>query len=104
MRRALSTARRLPAGLTVLATALTLALSLAVTSAAQAVVVDMNALGQASVAYNASDQSGYYGVDLVPGTAVPLSSVGVPVVTSSGPCLDPALPLNMTLPGTGLCS
>lgn len=104
MRRVLSTARRLPAGLTVLATALSFALSLTVTSAAQAVVVDMNALGQPSVAYSASDQSGYYGVDVVPGTAAALSSAGVPVVTSSGPCLDPALPLNMSLPSTGLCS
>ncbi len=40
------------------------------TAAAQAVVVDMNAVGQgaSSVPYDSSDQSGYFGVALVPGT------------------------------------
>jgi len=76
----------------------------ALTSGAQAVVVDMNATGQTSVAYNASDQSGYYGVALVPGTAGTLASAGIPTVTASAPCLDPVLPADLSLPSTGLCS
>jgi len=74
------------------------------TGSAQAVVVDMNAVGRSSVAYNPSDQSGYFGVALVPGTRGKLLAAGVPTVTSNAPCLDPALPPEMTLPAYGLCA
>jgi hypothetical protein len=94
--------------------------SLAVaTSGAQAVVVDMNAIGQTSVAYNSLDQSGYVGVSLVPGSCSDLTNThlcnalatrSVPTVTSSGPCLDPALTSDLwlfgqtdRLPDNGLC-
>lgn len=76
----------------------------AITASAQAVVVDMNALGQTSVAYNQSDQSGYYGVALVPGSRSALSTAKVPAVTSGAPCLDPALSSDLVLPDAGLCS
>ncbi len=72
--------------------------------AAQAVVVDMSATGQTTVPYNASDQSGYFGVALVPGTRASLKAAQIPTVTSSGPCSDPKLPSDMTLASTGLCS
>jgi PKD domain len=97
---------------TCLAIALTFAASLAmVTSGAQAIVVDMNpsAHGQPSVSYP-TDQSSYYGVSLVPPVSgitpdIPsLASAGVPYVTTSGACVDPALPSDLTLPSTGLCS
>lgn len=76
------------------------------TSGAQAVVVDMNAIGQSSVPYSSADQSGYYGVALVPGTSGNLLTAGVPTVTASGPCTDPALSSDLggpTLPTDGLC-
>jgi PKD domain len=99
---------------------LTLAVSLlAGSSGAQAVVVDMNAIGQTSVSYNSSDQSGYVGVALVPGSCSDLTNThlcnalatrSVPTVTSSGPCLDPALTSDLwlfgqtdRLPDNGLC-
>lgn len=89
------------------------ALVLAVTAvcaapAAQAVVVDMNDLGHASVPYNSADQSGYFGVAMAPGTCGDLSPTGscaslvtkgVPAVTSSSPCLDPALPPDLWMSG-----
>src|SRR5581483_3895961 len=100
--------------------ALTFIASALVAPAAQAVVVDMNALGHASVSFNSSDQSGYFGVALVPGTCgdllgtggcASLVNSGVPTVTSSAPCLDPALPPDLWLSGTahrlpnsGVCS
>jgi PKD domain-containing protein len=87
--------------------------------AAQALVVDMNATGQTSIAYNSSNQSGYFGVALTPGTCgdlatagtcASLSNVGVPTVTSSAPCLDPALTSDLwtfgqldRLPNDALC-
>jgi hypothetical protein len=93
------------------ALALAAAVSLAVTtSAAQAVVLDMNALGQSTVTYNPADQSGYYGVSLVPGAGVPgawassFASTGIPTVTSGATCTDPALSPDLVLPGSGLCS
>lgn len=72
--------------------------SLGAAAGARAVVVDMKALGSGnSVAFNSSDQSGYYGVALVPsareGTSTTngvLAGSGIPVVTSSGVCSDPA--------------
>jgi PKD domain len=79
---------------------------LVTTSGARAVVVDMNALGQSQVAYNPVDQSGYYGVALVPGSRAQLTTAGVPTVTSSGQCSDPWLSLDLggpNLPPTGLC-
>jgi hypothetical protein len=86
-----------------------------ITSRAHAVVVDVNAMGQPSVSYNSSDQSGYYGVALVPAgpsgaptgpgwTTGQLATAGVPTVTSSGPCLDPALPADLILNSSGICS
>jgi hypothetical protein len=86
---------------------------LGVTGAAQAIVVDMNALGQATVPFNSSSQSGYAGVSLVPGTCgdllsnptcAVLSGVGIPTVTSGAPCSDPALTSDLALPNTGICS
>jgi hypothetical protein len=78
--------------------------SLASAGAAQAIVVDINALGQPSVAYNAANRSDYTGVALVPGTRANLTSAGIPAVTSSAPCLDPALPSDLILKPTGICS
>lgn len=89
------------------------------TATSQAVVVDMNDLGHASIAYNPNDQSGYIGAALTPGTCgdlfstggcASLANVGVPLVTSSAPCLDPSLSpdlwvfgQNDRLPNAGLC-
>jgi hypothetical protein len=95
MRRLMSTVRRTRAAsrrvalcASGAAVALTFAVSLAVTTgAAQAVVV--------------TDQGHNYGVALVPWTGLP---GGIPPVTSSGPCTDPALPSDLVLPATGLCS
>ncbi|HEV3129058.1 MAG TPA: PKD domain-containing protein [Solirubrobacteraceae bacterium] len=80
----------------------------------------MNAIGRASASFNPSDQAGYFGVSLVPGTCgdlfptgscASLVTQGVPTVTSSPPCLDPALPpglwgLGQTdrLPDSAVCS
>jgi len=88
-----------------LAIGLTLIVSLiAGAGAAQAVVVDMNAAGQPSVAYNPVDQSGYYGVRQVPGTpASALATAQIATVTTAAPCLDPALPPDMFLQPNGLC-
>ncbi len=79
---------------------------------AQAVVVDMNAVGPgvSSVSFSSGDQSDLYGVALTPSTreapsttASALEAAGVPFVTSSGPCADPALTPDLTLPDTGIC-
>jgi hypothetical protein len=83
---------------------LTFAVSLLVgASNAQAVVVDMGTTGPASVAYP-FDQSSYFGVALVPGTRGDLKTAGIPTVTLSPPCTDPALPSDLLPPNTGLCS
>ena len=87
-----------------LAIVLTVAASLIAAGSAQAVVVDMNAIGSPSVAYNGASQSGYFGVAMVPGTRGSLSTATIPVVTSSAPCLDPALSPDLTLPDSGLCA
>jgi hypothetical protein len=100
--------------------ALTLASSLFVaTTAAEAVVVDMNAVGQASVAYSASTLGDYAGVALVPGTCASLSNtspcsglsaLNIPTVSSSAPCTDPSLTSDLwlfgqtgRLPDNGAC-
>ena len=90
---------------TCLATALTTVVSLVAASGAQAVVVDLNpaANGQTTVTYPA-DQSSYAGVTLVPGTRGNLANTGIPTVTSSMTCSDPALTSDFTLPSEGLCS
>src|ERR1700759_2258826 len=90
---------------TCIATALTTVVSLVAASGAQAVVVDLNpaANGQATVTYPA-DQGSYYGVTLVPGTRAHLANTGIPTVTSSMTCSDPALTSDFTLPSGGLCS
>jgi PKD domain len=88
-------------------------------SGAQAAVVDMNAIGQTSVPYNPSDQSGYFGAAITPGVCGDLDSTGscaslvhatIPTVKSSAPCLDPALPSDLwvfgqndRLPDGALC-
>jgi hypothetical protein len=63
------------------------------TGSAQAVIVDMNAVGQgvSSVAFNSADESGYYGAALTPGTRQEpstaqsaLALAGVPYVRSGG--------------------
>jgi hypothetical protein len=91
--------------LTTLAIAASSVVSLFVAvTGAQAAVVDMHAIGSSSVAFNSSDQSGYYGVALVPGTRLNLGVAGIPTVTPSGPCTDPALSSDLLLPSTGLCS
>ncbi len=73
------------------------------TAAAQAVVVDMNALGSTSVAFNSSDQSGYYGVAMVPGTDGTLATNNIPTVTSSAACADPAITPDLSVSSAGLC-
>ena len=90
---------------TCIATALTTVVSLVAASGAQAVVVDLNpaANGQPTVTYPA-DQSSYAGVTLVPGTRSDLANTGIPTVTSSMTCSDPALTSDFTLPSDGLCS
>ena len=93
------------ARLTALAIAVTSMVSLFVAvTGAQGVVVDMNAIGSPSVAFNASNQTGYYGVALVPGTRPNLGVAGIPTVTPSAPCTDPALSSDLVLASTGLCS
>ena len=82
----------------ILAIVATLVASLGVASAGQAQVVDMNALGSPTVQYNPSNQSGYYGVALVPGTSLPAT---VPAVVWSSPCTDPALTPDLTWLQTG---
>jgi len=77
-----------------LAVALTFAVSLVVaTSGAQAVVVDMSAIGQPTTTYNQYDLGSYVGVALVPTTADTLLAARIPTVTEpqGTPCLDPAL-------------
>jgi chitodextrinase len=90
---------------TCMATALTLVVSLVAVSGAQAVVVDVNpaANGQPTVTYPA-DQNSYVGVTLVPGTRGNLANTGIPTVTSSMTCSDPALTSDFSLPSSGLCS
>jgi hypothetical protein len=114
MRRPLFTSR---ARWTAVATALTFGVSLAAgVGRAQAIVVDMTAAGPGapvSVPYNAADQN--YGVSLVPNqpggggifpgvTSGQLGAANVPYVTSSAPCLDPALASDLILGNGGLCS
>jgi len=70
---------------------------------AHAVVVDMNSVGQPSVAYNPNNQSGYYGVALVPFLSGQLHAAQVPPVVTGAPCLDPALAPDLVLPSDGLC-
>jgi PKD domain len=72
--------------------------------AAQAIVVDMNALGPPSVAYSAANRDDYTGVAMVPGTRSDLTSAGIPAVSTGAPCLDPALPSDLILKDTGICS
>jgi PKD domain len=90
--------------------ALTIIASVAVAAGgAEATVVDTSAFGKASVPYNPAGQESYVGVDIVPlqrynGT---LPSAKVGVVTSSQPCLDPALTADLHgpfLPLAGICS
>src|SRR5690242_17610083 len=90
---------------TCIATALTLIVSLIAASGAQAVVVDLNpaANGHPTVTYP-TDQNSYYGVALVPGTRGNLANTGIPTVTSSMACSDPALTSDFSLPSSGLCS
>jgi hypothetical protein len=82
---------------------------------AQATVVDMNSLHQSTVPYNPFNQSGYVGVRLVPNQPTTteaaellsedqsLQSAGIPRVTSTGACQDPALTSDMLLQPFGLC-
>lgn len=86
------------------AAALACCVSLATASAAQAVVVDMNASGQSAVPYNSADQSGYYGVAMVPGPGGDLSSAGIPVVNDNATCITPRLSPALTPVAQGLCS
>jgi hypothetical protein len=92
---------------------ISVAISLVGAGSGQALVVDMSALGQTTVPYSASDQAGYDGVALVPGTCsdltvggtcTGLAAKGIPTVASSGACADPALTPDLILPGTGICS
>ncbi len=84
--------------------ALTFIAALAVaTGPAQAVVVDMSSVGNATSPYNTVVQSGYAGVSLMMGSPSP-SSVGIPTVSSVAPCVDPALSSDFTLTNAGLCA
>ncbi|HUZ29414.1 MAG TPA: PKD domain-containing protein [Solirubrobacteraceae bacterium] len=102
--------------LTILASVVSL---LAMSGAAQAVVVDMHALGQTTVPFSASNVSNYAGVNLLPGdcsdltspgsTCRLLSKAGVPTVTSTATSslqCDPwvASDLTFSVPSAGLCS
>jgi PKD domain len=103
-------------GLTI---ALAFVASLVATSGAQAVVVDMSAVGQTSVAYNSADTGDYTGVAMVPAacpdlwynnTCAALASHNIPTVTSSAPCTDPSLAPDLAtfggpnqLPNDALC-
>jgi hypothetical protein len=100
--------RRIAVAIVCVATSL-----LAAAGSAQALVVDMNAVGHTTVPYSASDRAGYDGVALVPGTCSDLADAGtcaglaakaIPTVTSQGPCTDPALAPDLILPNTGICS
>jgi PKD domain len=82
--------------------ALTLVFPLVAASAAQAVVIDPSGTGS-TVTYP-TDQSNYVGVALVPGSRSSLGTAGIPAVTTSAPCSDPALSPDLSLPNTGLCS
>jgi hypothetical protein len=88
----------------VVALAASSAVALAAAGGAQAVVVDMNASGT-SVPFNSQSQAGYAGVALDPTGSNDLAKAGIPVVTSSGPCQDPALTsdLGTSLPANALC-
>ncbi|MGZ4265996.1 MAG: PKD domain-containing protein [Solirubrobacteraceae bacterium] len=90
---------------TCIATALTIVVSLVAAGGAQAVVVDLNpaANGQSTVTYP-TDQGSYYGVTLVPNTRGDLANTGIPTVTSSMTCSDPALTSDFSLPSGGMCS
>jgi hypothetical protein len=91
--------------LTSLALMITLITALALSASAGAVVVDVNALGSATpVHFNASDQSGYYGVALVPTSNArsTLATAKIPTVQSSS-CSDPWLSSDLALAPTGLC-
>jgi hypothetical protein len=50
-----------------------------------------------------TDAGNNYGVALVPGTRASLATAGISPVTSVAPCVDPALTLDLILPGSGLC-
>ena len=80
--------------------------------AAQAVVLDMNALGQTTVPFASSSSGSYVGVAMAPhacddligaGTCSGLANIGVPTVATSGSCADPALTPDLVLPSTGIC-
>ncbi|HEY5318716.1 MAG TPA: PKD domain-containing protein [Solirubrobacteraceae bacterium] len=88
-------------------TALTFMVSLIATSAAQAVVVDVNpsVAGQTNVTYSPSNVGDYAGVALVPGTRSSLTAAGIPTVTSSVATCDPWLTSDLSLlPAIGICS
>src|SRR5438270_11126532 len=86
--------------------------SLALATGAQAVVVDMGAVGSghAKVAFDNASRAKYFGVSLVPSTRVApsttssvLTGAGVPFVFSGGTCRDPALSRDLVLANTGIC-
>jgi hypothetical protein len=99
-----------------LLSALPLLASLALSASAQAVVVDMHAIGQSYVKTDGNgspyvqypaDQANYMGVALAPGTTLSLPDKNIPYVASSPPCTDPALPADLmrpNMPESGLCS
>jgi PKD domain len=98
-----------------LLSALPLLASLALSASAQAVVVDMHAIGQSYVKTDGhgspyvqypADQANYMGVALAPGTRGSLVNQNIPYVASSPPCTDPALPADLmrpNMPESGLC-
>jgi hypothetical protein len=99
-----------------LLSALPLLASLALSASAQAVVVDMHAIGQSYVKTDGNgspyvqyptDKANYTGVALAPGTTLSLPDENIPYVASSPPCTDPALPADLmrpNMPESGLCS
>jgi len=84
-------------------------------SGAQAVVLDMHAIGQSYVQTDTNgapyvpyptDQANYMGVALAPDTRGSLVNQNIPYVASSRPCTDPALPADLmrpNMPESGLC-
>jgi hypothetical protein len=82
------------------------------TGTAQAVVLDVHAVGQSYVHTDTSgapdvnyptDSANYVGVALVPGSRSSLTTAGIPYVASSGTCSDPTLTSDLALANFGLC-
>jgi hypothetical protein len=88
---------------TITASLLAVISALVMAGGAQAVVVDMNSLGQTTVAYDSSAHASYFGVAMVPGSRHDLVDNTIPTTVSSPPCNDPALTSDFQTSPIGLC-